>query len=130
MSSCGTRAIRSRTCSLSAVGGRRSTTTKTGSSSGVPTEDTKKEERAEARSSLELTGGEGQLVQGVTDGDELVVGLGADGADGHDADHGDEGEQEGVLHQRGATLVLDVQAGDQVAVDVHGVFPFREVRSP
>src|SRR5215217_2401040 len=90
----------------------------------------KKEERAEARSSLELTGGEGQLVQGVTDGDELVVGLGADGADGHDADHGDEGEQEGVLHQRGATLVLDVQAGDQVAVDVHGVFPFREVRSP
>src|SRR5438067_510732 len=97
----------------------------------------KKEERAFARSSLALTGGKvrdrfgGRLSAGGGDGvpdvRELARRLLAQGGQGHDADDGDEGQEEGVLHQGGATLALQVQAGGDVPdqFHVHVGVPFR-----
>src|SRR3954454_21548501 len=81
----------------------------------------KKEERAFARSSfVALTGGKVRerlwdLSAGggdrVADVGELARRLLAQGGQSHDADHGDEGQEDRVLHQGGATLALQVEAG-------------------
>src|SRR5207245_313535 len=55
----------------------------------------------------------------VADVGELARRLLAQGGQGHDADDGDEGQEEGVLHQGGATLALQVEAGGDVADQVH-----------
>jgi hypothetical protein len=44
------------------------------------------------------------VLQGVADVRELGAGLAAEGGEGDDADHSDEGEEQGVLHEGGATL--------------------------
>src|SRR5438552_1876913 len=46
-------------------------------------------------------------VEARADGREPAGGLAAEERDGEDADHGDEGHEEGVLDERGTTLVVD-----------------------
>src|SRR4051794_4104822 len=62
------------------------------------------------------------LAERVADGVELRARLATQGGQGDDADDGDQSEQEGVLHQGGATLGV-AEASTQVrgegAEDVH-----------
>src|SRR5947207_3417835 len=68
--------------------------------------------------------GSGALVELRTDARELVRRRVAEERDGEDAHHGDQGHEEGVLDERGTTLVIDaspqpvgeeLERGDHVA---------------